>query len=210
MIVAKTSLWTMSEARQMTKKIGHQWQDVWERTCAQHKHVDKAQSCMLGGLLAPNLKVAYMLSRSKTEYMKYKFDDASYEADVEVRVNARVITTTGSFKYLGSIIKEIERSTMMLHTILEQGGIRLAMKIHKARWGVASIVDKIRKVRLRWFGHVKRSTNALIRRCERLVVIGLRKGRSRLRKNWREVMRHDVTHFQLTKDMTLKIGKHEG
>lgn len=71
MIVAKTSLWTMSEARQTTKKIGHQWQDVWERTCAQHRHVDKAQSCMLGGLLAPNLKVAYMYCSHASQLGSY-------------------------------------------------------------------------------------------------------------------------------------------
>jgi len=39
--------------------------------------------------------------------------------------------------------------------------------------GVASLEDKIRKTRLRWFGHVKRRiTYAPVRRCERLAGLG--------------------------------------
>ncbi|KAF3684245.1 Tyrosine aminotransferase, partial [Capsicum annuum] len=46
--------------------------------------------------------------------------------------------------------------------------------------GVASVEDKMRKVRLRWFEHVmRRGTDAPVRRCERLALDGFRWGRGR-------------------------------
>ncbi|WMV46644.1 hypothetical protein MTR67_040029 [Solanum verrucosum] len=51
--------------------------------------------------------------------------------------------------------------------------------------GQAFVVDKMRKVRLRWFRHVKRRCiDALVRRCERLVIEGMRIGRGRPKKYW--------------------------
>ncbi|XP_019259253.1 PREDICTED: uncharacterized protein LOC109237399 [Nicotiana attenuata] len=48
---------------------------------------------------------------------------------------------------------------------------------------VASVEDKMQEARLRWFGHVKRrGTNAPVRRCERLVLEGQRRGRGRPKK----------------------------
>ncbi|WP_284118872.1 hypothetical protein, partial [Klebsiella pneumoniae] len=50
--------------------------------------------------------------------------------------------------------------------------------------GVAPMEDKMREVRLRWFGHIqRRSTDAPVRRCERLAVVGTRRGRERDRKS---------------------------
>ncbi|XP_060189176.1 uncharacterized protein LOC132618126 isoform X2 [Lycium barbarum] len=44
--------------------------------------------------------------------------------------------------------------------------------------GVASVEDKMREARLRWFGHMKRrDTDAPVRRCERLAMDGFRRGR---------------------------------
>lgn len=40
-------------------------------------------------------------------------------------------------------------------------------------------------------------------RCESLVVVGLRRGRGRPKKNWGEVIRQDMKHLQLIEDMTL-------
>lgn len=68
------------------------------------------------------------------------------------------------------------------------------MKIYGTS-GVASMEDTMREASLRWFRLVKRSTP--VRRCERLTMIGLRRGRAR--KNWGEVIRHDKTHFSLTR-----------
>lgn len=72
---------------------------------------------------------------------------------------------------------------------------------------IASAANKTREARLRWFGHVKRRcTDALVRRCERLVVAGVwERGRELgQRRSW--VLRQDMTLFQLTKDMTLSLN----
>ncbi|KAF3636900.1 1-aminocyclopropane-1-carboxylate oxidase -like protein 1 [Capsicum annuum] len=59
--------------------------------------------------------------------------------------------------------------------------------------GVASLEDKMRKVRLRWFGHVmRRGTDAPVHRCERLALDSFRRGRGWPNKYWRKVIRHDV------------------
>ncbi|XP_070036022.1 uncharacterized protein [Nicotiana tomentosiformis] len=51
------------------------------------------------------------------------------------------------------------------------------------RVGVASVEDKMRQSRLRWFRHVKkRSIDAPIRRCERLAMASLRRGPGRPKK----------------------------
>lgn len=43
-------------------------------------------------------------------------------------------------------------------------------------YGVVLVVDKMRKERLRWFGYVKRRcSDVLVRRCERLTIVCLRK-----------------------------------
>ncbi|KAG5603333.1 hypothetical protein H5410_034703 [Solanum commersonii] len=58
---------------------------------------------------------------------------------------------------------------------------------------VVSMVDKMREARLRWFEHVKRRCpNIPVRRCERLDMGGLKKGRGRLKKHW-GVSGHDLT-----------------
>ncbi|KAM3291153.1 hypothetical protein P3S67_019442 [Capsicum chacoense] len=68
-------------------------------------------------------------------------------------------------------------------------------------------MDKMREARLRWFGHVmKRGSDALVRRCEKLDIVGTKKGRGRSKKYWGEVIRQDLTHSQVTDDMTLDRG----
>ncbi|XP_070002810.1 uncharacterized protein [Nicotiana sylvestris] len=70
--------------------------------------------------------------------------------------------------------------------------------------GVAPMEDKMREVRLRWFGHIqRRSTDAPVRRCERLAVVGMRRGRGRPKKYWGEVIRQDMARLRITEDMTL-------
>ncbi|XP_019226232.1 PREDICTED: uncharacterized protein LOC109207714 [Nicotiana attenuata] len=69
---------------------------------------------------------------------------------------------------------------------------------------VASLEDKLRESRLRWFRHVqRRDIDAPVRRCERLTMTGLRKDRGRPKKYWGEVIRQDMLLLQLTEDMTL-------
>ncbi|XP_070031452.1 uncharacterized protein [Nicotiana tomentosiformis] len=68
--------------------------------------------------------------------------------------------------------------------------------------GVTCVVNKMPEARLRWFGHVKRRcANALVRRCERLAMVGPMRGRSK--KYWEEVIKQDMTHLKLTENMTL-------
>jgi len=68
--------------------------------------------------------------------------------------------------------------------------------------GVASIEDKIRETRLRWFGHVRRRTmDAPLRRCETIECLEYRRSRGRPKKSWSEVIRHDLRTLGLVEDM---------
>ncbi|KAG5614233.1 hypothetical protein H5410_014057 [Solanum commersonii] len=40
---------------------------------------------------------------------------------------------------------------------------------------VTFVVDKLREARLRWFEHVKRCEDPLVRRCEMLDIVGTRR-----------------------------------
>ncbi|PHT34196.1 ATP-citrate synthase alpha chain protein 2 [Capsicum baccatum] len=74
-------------------------------------------------------------------------------------------------------------------------GDRVRNEIIWDKVGVASVEDKMREGRLRWFGHVmRRGTDPPVRRCERLTLA---------EKYWREVIRHDMEQLQLIEDMTL-------
>ncbi|XP_019262004.1 PREDICTED: uncharacterized protein LOC109239866 [Nicotiana attenuata] len=68
---------------------------------------------------------------------------------------------------------------------------------------VESMEDMFGESRMRLFGHVKRrDIVALVKRCERLTMAGLRKGTGRQKKYWGEVIRQDMSVLHLTKDMT--------
>ncbi|KAK4356059.1 hypothetical protein RND71_025030 [Anisodus tanguticus] len=56
-------------------------------------------------------------------------------------------------------------------------------------------------------GHVQmRDTDAPVRRGDKLAMDGFRSGRGRPKKYWGEVIRRDMSHVQLTEDMTLDRG----
>ncbi|KAM3394643.1 hypothetical protein P3S68_003646 [Capsicum galapagoense] len=83
-------------------------------------------------------------------------------------------------------------------------GDRVRNETIREKVGVTSVKCKMRKARLRWFGHVKRrGMDAPVRRCERLALDGFRRGRGRPKKYWGEVIRRDMEQLQLTEDMTL-------
>ncbi|OIT39959.1 histone deacetylase 14 [Nicotiana attenuata] len=193
----------------------------------------------------------FKLSRSKTEYLEYKFSVESREVGRDVRLGSQVIPKRDSFKYLGSMIQgDREINEDVTHRIgagwmkwrlasgvlcdkkvppilkgkFYRAVVRLAMlygaecwpvknshiqrmkvavmrmlrwmcghtKIDKIRnedirkkVGVAPVDDKMREARLRWFGHVRRrSLDVPVRRCERLAVVGTRRGRWRPKKYW--------------------------
>jgi len=65
------------------------------------------------------------------------------------------------------------------------------------------IRDKMREGRLRWFVHVKRrGSNARVRRCEMLAMVGLKRDRGRPKKYWGGVIWQNMSYLQLTEDMT--------
>ncbi|PHT54321.1 Beta-galactosidase 17 [Capsicum baccatum] len=83
-------------------------------------------------------------------------------------------------------------------------GDRVRNETIREKVGVTPMECKMREVRLRWFGHVKRrGMDAPVRRCERLALDGFRRGRGRPKKYWGEVIRRDMEQLQLTEDMTL-------
>ncbi|XP_070013898.1 uncharacterized protein [Nicotiana sylvestris] len=63
------------------------------------------------------------------------------------------------------------------------GRDRIKNEAIRDRVRVASVEDRMQESRLRWFGHVKRrSIDAHVRRCERLAMESLRRGRGRPKK----------------------------
>jgi len=57
---------------------------------------------------------------------------------------------------------------------------------------VTPIEDKIRDVRLRWFGYVRRrSIDAPMRRCENIDRLDCKRSRGRPKKSRSEVIKHD-------------------
>ncbi|KAM3320820.1 hypothetical protein P3S67_008022 [Capsicum chacoense] len=60
----------------------------------------------VGGLEARTFESkGFRLSRIKTEYLKCKFSDLSYEANVVVKLDSQAIQKSESFKYLGFMIQ---------------------------------------------------------------------------------------------------------
>ncbi|XP_070033041.1 uncharacterized protein [Nicotiana tomentosiformis] len=81
---------------------------------------------------------------------------------------------------------------------------RIRNEVIRDKVCVAPVEDKMWEARIRWFSHVRRrNTDAPVRRCERLTVEGLQRGRGRPKKRWGEVIRQDMAQLQLTGDMTL-------
>ena len=84
------------------------------------------------------------------------------------------------------------------HTRLD----RIRNEVIRGKIGVASIEDKMREARLRWFGHIKRRPmNAPMRRGETIVCSDHRRRRGRAKKSWMEVIRHNLKDLGLVEDM---------
>jgi len=72
----------------------------------------------------------------------------------------------------------------------------------RGKIGVASVEDKMREARLRWFGHIKRRLrDAPVRRCETIEYPDYRRSRGRSKKSWSEVIRRDLKTLGLVEDM---------
>jgi len=79
---------------------------------------------------------------------------------------------------------------------------KIRNEVTRERVGVAPLEEKLRETRLRWFGHVKRSVNAPVKRCEAINILHFKGGRGRLKRSWDEVIRKDMKLIGLTEDMT--------
>ena len=66
---------------------------------------------------------------------------------------------------------------------------------------MAPIEDKMRETTFRWLGHVKRSVDAPMRRCEMINVPEGKRGRGRPKKSLDEVIREDLKVVGLTEDL---------
>ena len=71
---------------------------------------------------------------------------------------------------------------------------------------MTSIEDKIREARLHWFGHIRRrDMDTSVRRCEKIDRSDSRRSRGRLKKSWKEVVRHDLKTLGQVEDMAQDI-----
>ena len=66
---------------------------------------------------------------------------------------------------------------------------------------VVSIEEKMREVRLRWYGHIRRSMGAPVIRCEMIECLDYKRNRGRSKKSWCEVIRQDLKTLRLWEDM---------
>ena len=81
---------------------------------------------------------------------------------------------------------------------------RIINEVIMDKVGVTSIKDKIREVRLKWFGYIKirKSVDVSMRRCERIVLLKCKRCRGRPEKSENEVITHDLRILELMKDVT--------
>jgi len=74
----------------------------------------------------------------------------------------------------------------------------------RTKIGVASIEEKMRDNRLRWFGHVRcRRTDAPVRRVERINLEQVKRAHGRPKKIWMEVIRQDIEAKGLSEGILL-------
>ena len=78
---------------------------------------------------------------------------------------------------------------------------KIENEVIKGKIGVTSIKDKIREAVLRWFGHIRRSIDALVRRCEKIDHLDHKRSRGRPKKSWTEVIRHHLKILGLVEDI---------
>nr|GEY08512.1 ataxia telangiectasia mutated family protein [Tanacetum cinerariifolium] len=125
------------------------------------------------------------VSREKMEYLRCDF--GRYEVahqEVDIRIRDQILQPNESFRYLGPMIHRSGRIDEDVAHCVEVDMI--PNEVFRVELDVDSIIDKMRKGRLRWFGHVKRRPQSTrVRRVEAMLVEGSRKrGRPKLR--WKD------------------------
>ncbi|PHT66729.1 hypothetical protein T459_31154 [Capsicum annuum] len=93
---------------------------------------------------------------------------------------------------------------------------RVRNEIIQEKVGVESVEDKIREVRLRWFGHVmRRGTDAPVRRCERLALDGFKRVGQvvvhlQVLRVYHDKRQRRLTRFDRVLDAGNRIQPHQG
>ncbi|KAF3643824.1 Methyltransferase-like protein 5 [Capsicum annuum] len=114
--------------------------------------------------------------------------------------------------FLSLAMKVASQAVYSLHktTTREENGeinedITHRIGVRWMKWRLASriLCDKKLPPKLKGKFYRVRSTNAPVRRSERLARDGFKRGRGRPKKYWREVIRHDMEQLQLIEDMSL-------
>ncbi|KAD2393602.1 hypothetical protein E3N88_40579 [Mikania micrantha] len=167
-----------------------------------------------GSTLSPFLFAVILddLSRSATRFKylgSFIQDDGDINSDVVHRVQEgwkkwRAATSIICDRKFPERLKEPNQTAEMRmlrwmcgHTRLD----RIRNEVFRERLQVANISDKVREGRLRWFGHVKRRSQAApVRKVEFLTVEGKR-GRGQPKLTWDEQIKHDLTQLHLSEDM---------
>jgi len=79
---------------------------------------------------------------------------------------------------------------------------KIRNEVIRGKIGVSSIENKIRYVRLRCFRHIRRrNMDAPVRRREKIDRLDYRRSRGRLKKNWNEIIRHDLKILGVEEDI---------
>ena len=68
--------------------------------------------------------------------------------------------------------------------------------------GLVPIEDKIREVKLTYFGYIKRrDTNTPMWRFDRIDLLKCKRGKGKAKKNWNEMIKYDMRRLILIKEM---------
>ncbi len=82
---------------------------------------------------------------------------------------------------------------------------RLRNEVIREKLGVASIEDKMREHRLRWFGHVRRRPSVSpVRRVEEWIKEKVVRGRGRPKQTWMKVVENDMRFIGVDEDMVVE------
>ncbi|KAG5598312.1 hypothetical protein H5410_029682 [Solanum commersonii] len=136
----------------------------------------------------------FKLSKTKNECLEYTFNDLSHEAYMDVRLDTQFIPNrvmgdwqkvtrrieVGWMKWrlTSSILYDKNMSPRLKDESTSDEDIKVDVwrKVIQDKVGVVHVEDKMRERKMKWFEHVKmRCAKALIRRCGRLYVVGLRR-----------------------------------